>query len=82
MIIILLKFTLNKKKHVNVVKFIQKELWRCFFVGKHKKWTLDDKVKIVKEFKDGATISYLNNKYGISGCGTVSRRNKKIRSLV
>ncbi len=51
-------------------------------MGKHKKWTLDDKVKIVKEFKDGATISYLNNKYGISGCRTVSRRNKKIRSLV
>ena len=46
-------------------------------MGKHKKWTLDDKVKIVKEFKDGATISYLNNKYGISGCGTVSRWNKE-----
>lgn len=42
-------------------------------MGKHKKWTLDDKVKIVKEFKNGATISYLNNKYGISGFGTVSR---------
>lgn len=51
-------------------------------MDKHKKWTLDDKVKIVKEFKDGATILYLNNKYGISGCGTVSRRNKEIRSLV
>lgn len=36
-------------------------------MGKHKKWTLEDKVKIVKEFKKGATISYLNNKYGISG---------------
>lgn len=46
-------------------------------MGKHKKWTLDNKVKIVKEFKDGATISYLNNKYGISGCGTVSRWNKE-----
>lgn len=46
-------------------------------MGKHKKWTLDDKVKIVKEFKAGATISYLNNKYGISGCGTVSRWNKE-----
>ena len=51
-------------------------------MDKHKKWTLDDKVKIVKEFKDGATILYLNNKYGISCCRTVSRRNKKIRSLV
>ncbi len=38
---------------------------------KHKKWTLNDKVKIVKEFKSRATIFYLNNKYGISGCGTV-----------
>lgn len=46
-------------------------------MGKHKKWTLEDKVKIVKEFKKGATISYLNNKYGMSGCGTVSRWNKE-----
>ena len=46
-------------------------------MGKHKKWTLDDKVKIVKDFKKGATISYLNNKYGISGVGTVSRWNKE-----
>ena len=46
-------------------------------MGKDKKWTLEDKVKIVKEFKKGATISYLNNKYGISGCGTVSRWNKE-----
>jgi transposase-like protein len=46
-------------------------------MGKHKKWTLEDKVKIVKEFKKGATISYLNNKYDISGCGTISRWNKE-----
>lgn len=46
-------------------------------MGKHKKWTLEEKVKIVKEFKNGATISYLNNKYGISGFGTVSTWNKK-----
>ena len=46
-------------------------------MGKHKKWTLDDKVKIVKEFKTGATVSYLSNKYGISGCGTVSRWNQE-----
>ena len=46
-------------------------------MGKHKKWTLEQKVKIVKEFKNGATISYLNNKYGISGMGTVSIWNKK-----
>ena len=46
-------------------------------MGKHKKWTLEDKVKIVKEFKKGATISYLNNKYGILGCGTISRWNKE-----
>lgn len=60
-----------------MVKFIQKGLWRCFFIGKHKKWILEDKVKIVKDFKKDATISYLNNKYGISGCGTVSRWNKE-----
>lgn len=46
-------------------------------MGKHKKWTLEQKVKIVKEFKNGATISYLNNKYGISGMGTVSRWNQE-----
>ncbi len=46
-------------------------------MGKHKKWTLQDKVKIVKEFKKGATISYLNSKYGISGFGTVSRWNQE-----
>ena len=28
-------------------------------MGKQKKWTLEEKVKIVKEFKKGATISYL-----------------------
>ena len=46
-------------------------------MGKHNKWTLEEKVKIVKEFKNGATISYLNNKYGISGRGTVSRWNQE-----
>ena len=44
-------------------------------MGKQRKWTLEEKVKIVKEFKKGATISYLNNKYGISGTGTISRWN-------
>lgn len=46
-------------------------------MGKHKKWTLEQKIQIVKEFKKGATISYLNNKYDISGCGTVSRWNQE-----
>ncbi len=46
-------------------------------MGKHKNWALDQKIKIVKEYKNGATISYLNNKYGISGCGTVSRWNQE-----
>ena len=46
-------------------------------MGKHKRWTLEEKVKIVKEFKNGATISYLNNKYGISGNGTASRWNQE-----
>ena len=46
-------------------------------MGKQKKWDLEEKVKIVKEFKKGATISYLNNKYGISGFGTVSRWNQE-----
>ena len=76
MIIIPLKYTLNKKNQ-NMVKFIQKELWRCFFMGKHKKWTLEDKVKIVKEFKKGATISYLNKKYGITSTGLISTWSKK-----
>lgn len=46
-------------------------------MGKQRKWTLEEKVRIVKEFKKGATISYLNNKYGISGMGTVSRWNQE-----
>ena len=46
-------------------------------MGKHKKWTLEQNTKIVKEFKKGASISYLNNKYGISGMGTVSRWNQE-----
>ncbi len=46
-------------------------------MGKHKKWALDEKVKIVKEFKNGATISYLMEKYGIPSWGTISVWNKK-----
>lgn len=46
-------------------------------MGKHKKWTIEQKIKIIKEFKKGATISYLNNKYGISGMGTISRWNQE-----
>ncbi len=46
-------------------------------MSKQKKWSLEEKVKIVKEFKKGATISYLNNKYGITSTGTVSRWNKE-----
>ena len=46
-------------------------------MGKHKKWTLEQKVQIVKEFKRGATISYLMNKYDISNSGTVSRWNQE-----
>lgn len=46
-------------------------------MGKQKKWTLEEKVKIVKEFKKGATISYLNNKYGITSTGLISTWSKK-----
>lgn len=46
-------------------------------MGKQKKWTLEEKIKIVKEFKQGATISYLCSKYSISGSGTISRWNKE-----
>lgn len=46
-------------------------------MGKHKKWTLEQKVQIVKEFKKGATIPYLCKKYEISGYGTVSRWNQE-----
>ena len=48
-----------------------------FSVGKHKQKTYEEKVKIVKEFKAGATISYLMNKYDIPGIGTISVWNKK-----
>lgn len=46
-------------------------------MGKQKKWTLEEKVKIIKEFKKGATISYLNNKYGITSTGLISTWSKK-----
>lgn len=46
-------------------------------MGKHKKRTIEEKIKIVKEFKQGATISYLMKKYDIPSFGTVSVWNKK-----
>ena len=46
-------------------------------MGKQRKWTLEEKEKIVKEFRNGATISYLMKKYNISGFGTVSRWNQE-----
>ena len=44
---------------------------------KHKERTLEEKVQIVKEIKKGATISYVNNKYGINGSWTISRWNQE-----
>lgn len=46
-------------------------------MGKHRKWTLEEKLQIVTEFRNGATISYLIKKYNISGVGTVSRWNQE-----
>lgn len=46
-------------------------------MGKQRKWTLEEKEKIVKEFRNGATISYLMKKNNISGFGTVSRWNQE-----
>ena len=46
-------------------------------MGKQRKWTLEEKVKIEKEFKNGAAISYLMKKYDIPSCGTVSAWNRK-----
>ena len=46
-------------------------------MGRHNNKTLEEKVKIVKEFKKGATIHYLISKYDISSPGTISRWNKE-----
>ena len=46
-------------------------------MNKQKKWTFKEKVQIVKEFKKGATCSYLMKKYDISNSGTISRWNKE-----
>ena len=46
-------------------------------MGKNRKWTLEEKEKIVKEFRNGATISYLMKKYNIPSWGTVSTWNQK-----
>lgn len=46
-------------------------------MGKQRKWTYEEKLKIVKEFRNGATISYLMKKYNIPSWGTVSKWNEK-----
>lgn len=46
-------------------------------MGKNKKWKYEEKLRIVKEYRNGATISYLMKKYGIPSWGTVSVWNKK-----
>lgn len=46
-------------------------------MGKQNIRTYEEKVKIVKEFRGGATISYLNKKYDIPSEGTISPWNKK-----
>lgn len=46
-------------------------------MGKHVKRTLEEKIKIVKEYKEGASLTYLCEKYNISGTGTISIWNKK-----
>ena len=46
-------------------------------MGKQKKWTMGQKIQIVTEFKQGATIKYLCKKYDISGLGTIRRWNKE-----
>ena len=46
-------------------------------MGKHNQRSYEEKVKIVKEFKSGSSISYLKKKYDISGTGTISEWNKK-----
>lgn len=46
-------------------------------MGKHKKWTIEQKLQIVKEFKQGESIRYLCKKYEVSGYGTISRWNQE-----
>lgn len=46
-------------------------------MGKQRKRALEGKVKIVKEFKKGDTISYLMKKYDIPNWDTVSVWNRK-----
>ena len=46
-------------------------------MGKHVKRTLEEKGKIVKEYKAGASITYLCEKDNISGTGTILIWNKK-----
>lgn len=46
-------------------------------MGKQRQRTYEEKLEIVKEFKSGATISYLMKKYGVSHSGTISTWNRK-----
>ena len=41
------------------------------------KRTLEEKIKVIKEFKSGASISYLMKKYDIASSGTISVWNRK-----
>ena len=42
-----------------------------------KQRTYEEKLRIVKEFRSGATIPYLNKKYKIPSTHTISTWNKK-----
>lgn len=44
---------------------------------KNRKWTYEEKLKIVKEFRNGASISQLRKKYKISSTSNVSRWNQE-----
>lgn len=59
-----------------MLKFIQKNFGGVFY-GKTKEIDIRRKGKIVKEFKQGATISYLMKKYGIPSTGTISVWERK-----
>lgn len=49
-------------------------------MGKHIKRTYNAKVKIVKEYLEGASSSYLANKYNISSRGLISAWKRKYLS--
>jgi len=44
---------------------------------KNKKWTIEEKIKIVKEYLEGSSVNQLRKKYSIKSTGTITSWKNK-----